>query len=86
MLKVVRQVAASSSILVETAVLLAPLVDVVPFPLVGAALSHESNAHAGDENVEAVPASVSSVVDVLVEESTDLARLGAFEFDDETCA
>lgn len=79
MLEVLGQVLAPSRIVVETAVLLAPLGDVAVRPLLAAALSHSSHTHAGHEDIEPVARDIATVVDDLVEERADLARLGADE-------
>lgn len=74
MLKVLGQVEASLTVLIETAVLLAPPSRVTP--LGRAALSHITDAHSRDQNVETIAGDIASVVDDLVEESADFAGLG----------
>lgn len=85
-LKVRGQVGASSGVVIETAVLLAPTGDVAVGPLVLAALGHGPNAHPGYEDVEAIARDIAAVVDDLVEERVDLARFGPGELGDVTGA
>ncbi|KAI3483079.1 hypothetical protein L1887_54003 [Cichorium endivia] len=74
------QLVASSSVMVKTAVLLAPDRN-VGLELGRAALGHETNAHAGYEDVESSTTHVGTSVDHLVEERLDLARLGTGEIE-----
>lgn len=86
MLKVGRQVVASSSVTVEAAVLPTPLGDVVTLPLVSAALSHETDAHTRHEDIKTVTTHVTTVVDDLIEERVDPTRLGTLELRNVACA
>lgn len=78
MLQIGGQVPASGSIVVQPTVLLTPLAN-IGLPLRRAALRHGTNAHAGHEDVKTIASDIASVVDDLIEECVDLARLGAGE-------
>lgn len=86
MLEVLGQVGASSSVMVETAVLLAPPGDVAVGPLVLAAFGHSADAHTRNKDVETIAGDVNTIVDDLVEERIDFARFGSGELGDEAGA
>lgn len=77
--EVLGQVSTPSSVGVETTVLFTPLAHVGALPLSRAALSHSANTHTRDKNVQTIAGDITTVVDDLVEQGVDLARLGTDE-------
>lgn len=79
-LQILGQVRAAGSILIEPAVLLAPLGNIAALPLSTTALGHGTDAHTRHQNVEAVLSDIATVIDDLVEQRVDFAALGAGSF------